>query len=77
VALVYPNGKALRELREKKVMSFFDVSRKAELAGTTTIRKMEHGLPCRVETMRKVLAALDVDMADAYRFMSYEKPKEV
>ena len=73
--LVYPNGKALKALREKKVLSFFDVSRLANLSGTATVRKMEQGRPCRVETMRKVLAALEVDLADAFQYMSYTKPE--
>ena len=75
MALVYPNGKALRDYREKKVLSLYDVSRKADLSGTTTLRKIEQGMPCRVETMRKVLAALEVDLSEAPKFMSY-KPLE-
>ena len=75
MGLVYPNGQALKELRLKNVLSLFDVTQKAELAGPATLRNMEQGKPCRVETMRKVLAALGVDLADARLYMSYEKKK--
>jgi transcriptional regulator with XRE-family HTH domain len=73
MSLVYPNGKALRELREKQVLSYDDLSRKADLSGSTTLRKIEHSMPCRVETMRKLLLALGVDLVDASNYRSYKR----
>jgi len=54
---------SLKEVRESLLMS------KAELAGDAnvspiTISRIEQGLPCRMETKRKILLALGLNLSE-------------
>ncbi len=44
-------------------MSKAELARKAELS-PLTITRIEQGCPCRVDTMRKIILALGLDLSD-------------
>jgi len=44
-------------------MSKAELARKADVS-PFTISRIESGIPCRVETQRKILFALDLDLSD-------------
>ena len=48
---------SLREIREAQMLSKAELARKAGLS-TLTIDRIEKGMACRVDTMRKILLAL-------------------
>lgn len=56
----------LRQLREDLLMSKAELSRKAGLSALT-IDRIEKGLPCRVDTKRKILLALGLKLTDKNR----------
>ena len=49
----------MKELREALLISKFELSRKAGVA-QLTIDRIERGFSCRLETKRKILAALGI-----------------
>ena len=49
----------LREVRENRLISVAELARKAGIS-PLTITRIEKGAPCRLETMRKILDALDL-----------------
>lgn len=51
------------QLREARLMSKAELARKAELS-PLTITRIEQGCPCRVDTMRKIILALGLDLSD-------------
>jgi DNA-binding XRE family transcriptional regulator len=51
------------KIREEKLLSTTDLARKVGLA-PTTIRRIEKGGICRIETKRKILAALGLSIED-------------
>jgi DNA-binding XRE family transcriptional regulator len=53
----------VRELRESLVMSKTELARKAGIS-PLTIDRIEKGAPCRMTTMRKIILALGVALAD-------------
>ena len=57
------NKNSLREIRESLMMSKSELSRKAKIS-PLTISRIEQGLPCRMETKRKILLALDLKLTD-------------
>jgi DNA-binding XRE family transcriptional regulator len=54
---------SLREIRESLMMSKTELSRKAGLS-PITIKRIENGESCRVETQRKILLALGLKLSD-------------
>ena len=57
------NSNPLKQHRESLLMSKAELARKADVS-PLTISRIEKGLPCRVETQRKILMALGYDLSD-------------
>ena len=57
---------ALREIRESFLMSKAELARKAHVS-PITITRIENGMPCRVDTKRKILLALGLKPADKHK----------
>jgi DNA-binding XRE family transcriptional regulator len=53
----------LRELRESLLMSKTELAKQADVS-PITISRIEKGLPCRMETQRKILLALGMRLSD-------------
>lgn len=53
----------LKAVRESLLMSKAELARKANLS-PITISRIEKGIACRMETKRKILLALDMELAD-------------
>ena len=53
----------VREYREKLLMSKAELARKAGLSALT-IDRVESGMPCRMDTKRKILLALGLGLND-------------
>lgn len=49
--------------REKLLMSKAELARKASLSALT-IDRVESGMPCRMDTKRKILLALGLNLSD-------------
>jgi len=49
----------LRELRENRMVSRSELARKARIS-ELTVARIERGNPCRKDTKRKILVALDL-----------------
>ena len=56
-------GNNVQRFRETLMMSKAELARKAGLS-TLTIDRLEAGLPCRLDTKRKVLLALRLKVSD-------------
>lgn len=56
----------LQRLREQRMMSKAELARKSGLS-TLTINRVEAGRPCRLETKRKILHALQLGISDQDR----------
>jgi len=54
---------ALREIRESLLMSKAELANKAKVS-PITVSRIEKGLPCRLETKRKIILALGFDLCD-------------
>jgi DNA-binding XRE family transcriptional regulator len=54
-----PNN--LRKIREEKMVSLAELGRKVNLS-PQTVRRLEEGFPCRMDTKRKILEALGIDL---------------
>ena len=54
---------ALKEVRESLLMSKAELARKANIS-PITISRIENGIPCRMETKRKILLALDFNLSE-------------
>jgi DNA-binding XRE family transcriptional regulator len=54
---------SLREIRESLMMSKAELSRKADIS-PITITRIENGMSCRMETQRKILLALGLELSD-------------
>jgi DNA-binding XRE family transcriptional regulator len=54
---------SLREIRESLMMSKAELSRNADISALT-ITRIERGKPCRVETKRKIVLALGLELSD-------------
>lgn len=54
---------ALKEIRESRLMSKSELAQKAQIS-PITVSRIEKGLPCRLETMRKIILALGYDLCD-------------
>ncbi len=53
----------LKETRESLLMSKAELAREAQVS-PITIARIEKGLPCRMETKRKILLALGLKLSD-------------
>ena len=53
----------VRKIRESKMMSKAELARKTGLS-VQTIDRVEKGYFCRLDTKRKILVALDMDLED-------------
>jgi len=54
---------SLRKIRESLMMSKSELSRKAGIS-PPTIKRIENGMSCRMETKRKILLALGLKLSD-------------
>ncbi len=54
---------AVKEIRERALMSKAELARKAGVS-PLTIDRVERGKNCRMETMRKIILALGRDLSD-------------
>ena len=53
----------LKTVRESLLMSKTELAKQAELS-PITISRIEKGMPCRMETQRKILLALGLQLSD-------------
>ena len=56
-------GNLLKEIRESFLMSKTELARKANVS-PITIARIEKGMPCRMETQRKIILALGFNLSD-------------
>ncbi len=56
----------VRKFREEVLMSKAELARKAGLSALT-IDRVESGMPCRMDTKRKILLALNLKLTDKNR----------
>ena len=54
---------SLKEVRESLLMSKAELARDANVS-QITISRIEQGLPCRMETKRKILLALGLNLSE-------------
>lgn len=54
---------SLKEIRESLMMSKAELARKARIS-PITITRIEQGMPCRMETRRKIILALGYKISD-------------
>jgi DNA-binding XRE family transcriptional regulator len=53
----------LRRIRESLLMSKAELAKKANVS-PITIARIENGMPCRMETKRKIILALGYDLSE-------------
>ncbi len=54
---------SLKQIRESLLMSKAELAREANVS-PLTISRIEKGLPCRMETQRKILLALGMNLSE-------------
>lgn len=54
---------SLKKIRESLLMSKAELAREAKVS-PITITRIENGLPCRMETKRKILLALGLNLSE-------------
>jgi DNA-binding XRE family transcriptional regulator len=59
-------GNSLRELRESLLMSKAELARKARVS-SITITRIEDGYPCRMDTKRKIILALGLNLSEKHK----------
>jgi DNA-binding XRE family transcriptional regulator len=57
------SNNSLREVRESFLISKTELARKANIS-PITIARIENGMPSRMETQRKILLALGLNISD-------------
>ena len=57
---------SLRELRESLLMSKAELARKARVS-PITISRIEEGYPCRMDTKRKIILALGLNLSEKHK----------
>ncbi len=63
----------LKEIRESLLLSKAELAKKANVS-PITISRIENGMPCRLETKRKLILALGYDLAEKNKiFSDYEE----
>jgi len=63
----------VQRIREELMMSRAELARKAGLS-TLTIDRIEAGRPCRLDTKRKILMALDLKISDKDKVFGSSSP---
>jgi DNA-binding XRE family transcriptional regulator len=61
---------ALKNIRESLMLSKSELAKKADLS-PLTIARIENGKPCRMETKRKILLALGLDLIDKNKIFNH------
>ena len=56
-------GNRVKQIRESLLMSKTELARKAHVS-PITIARIEKGMPCRLETQRKIILALGLNLSD-------------
>lgn len=56
-------GNNLRQVREDKMLSKSELAKRAGVS-VQTIDRIEDGMPCRLDTQRKILLALNLELAE-------------
>jgi DNA-binding XRE family transcriptional regulator len=59
----------LKEVRESLLVSKAELARKANIS-PITIARIEKGLPCRMETQRKILLALGLQLSEKHKIFN-------
>jgi len=54
---------SLKKIRESILMSKSELAKKADIS-PITIARIEKGMPCRMETKRKIILALGYNLSD-------------
>jgi DNA-binding XRE family transcriptional regulator len=60
------SANSLKKTRESMLMSKAELARKAHVS-PITITRIENGMPCRMDTKRKILLALGLKPADKHK----------
>ncbi len=60
---------SLKKIRESLLMSKAELARKAQVS-PITIGRIENGMPCRMETQRKIILALNYKLSDKEKIFS-------
>lgn len=60
---------SLKQIRESMLLSKAELARKANVS-PITIDRIEKGLPCRMETKRKIILALNYKLSDKDKIFS-------
>ncbi len=60
---------SLKKIRESLLMSKAELARKANVS-PITIGRIENGMPCRMETQRKIILALNYKLSDKDKIFS-------
>lgn len=60
------DNNSLKPIRESLLMSKTELARKANVS-PLTISRIEKGLPCRLETQRKILLALGYKLSEKHK----------
>ena len=63
------NGNRVKTIRESLLMSKTELARKANVS-PITIARIEKGMPCRLETQRKIILALGFNLSDKQKIFS-------
>jgi transcriptional regulator with XRE-family HTH domain len=62
--ITIPNN--IRKIRESKLLSLAELVRRTGLS-SSNLRRIEEGASCRMETKRKILEALKIELEDSKR----------
>ena len=62
-------GNRVKKFRESLLMSKTELARKADVS-PITIARIEKGMPCRLETQRKIILALGFNLSDKQKIFS-------
>ena len=63
------SGNRVKIIRESLLMSKTELARKANVS-PITIARIEKGMPCRLETQRKIILALGFNLSDKKKIFS-------
>ncbi|NQT70200.1 MAG: helix-turn-helix transcriptional regulator [Desulfobacteraceae bacterium] len=63
------SANSLKKVREAILMSKTELARKANIS-PITIARIEKGMPCRMETQRKILLALGFNLSEKNKVFS-------
>ena len=65
----------VRKIRMERMMSKAELARRANMS-TLTIDRVERGLPCRMDTKRKILEALGLKPSDRVLVFGSDDPDD-